>query len=185
MQYLTKLVIGVVAAAVIGCSDGNGGRPHANEKMAPTDVAVFKPELLQPLVLTAKPENILSVPEARSKADGEKVIVSGVSPPENVKPFNLALATFVLLSPDDAAKPEVIEEFKCDDAAICPRCRQILDKFAIRIELVDAHGQVLPTTVQGFSGIQPGRSITVEGTIKREGKDKKLIRVVATKFFPG
>ena len=34
-------------------------------------------------------------------------------------------------------------------------------------------------------GLKPGSTITVEGEVKREGKDKKLVRIVATKFYPG
>ena len=32
---------------------------------------------------------------------------------------------------------------------------------------------------------KPGSTITVEGEVKRDGKDKKAIRIVAKKFYPG
>ncbi len=185
MQRLTWIPVTVLLTAVLGCGDGHHGHTHSQAKVAPKEVSVLKPELLQPLVLAAKPDKSLSVPEALAKADGETVVVSGISPSAKVKPFNPALATFVLLSPEDAARPEVKEEFNCDDAAICPRCRQLLDKHAVRVELVDDKGNVLPTSVEGFNGIKPGSPITIEGVVKREGKNKKLVRIVATRFYAG
>jgi hypothetical protein len=175
----------LILTAAIGCGDSHHGTKPAAGKGSPTETAILKPELLQPLLLAAKPDKALSVPDALAKADGETVIVSGVSPTEKVKPFNLALATFVLLSPEDAAKPEIKEEFECDDAPTCPRCRQVLEKHGVRVELVDAQGQVLPTSVEGFSGIKPGSPITIQGVVKREGKNNKLVRIVATRFYPG
>ena len=54
----------LVAAGLVGC-DAN---PHGNAgKSGPkSDPVVLKPELLQPLVMAAKPEKTLSVPEAMS-----------------------------------------------------------------------------------------------------------------------
>lgn len=185
MRSILPITGALLLTAIIGC--GHDGHDHSSHKgkVAVTDVAILRPDLLQPLALATKPEKTISVPEAMSKEDGEIVIVTGVSPGEKVKPFNAALATFILLSPEDAARPEVVEEFQCDDAATCPRCRKLLEKHAIRVELVDGKGQVLPSTVEGFNGIKPGSPITIEGVVKREGKDKKLVRIVATKFFAG
>lgn len=187
MKRIQSMILVAVVTAAYGCGDHKHDHDHGHkhDHKDAAEAVVLKPDLLQPLVLAAKPDKALSVMEARGKADGETVVVSGVSPTDKVKPFNPALAAFMLLSPEDAAKPEVKEEFNCDDAAVCPRCRQLLDKYALRVELVDAKGAVLPTTVDGFAGIKPGSPITVEGVIKREGKDKKLVRVVATKIFPG
>jgi hypothetical protein len=185
MIRLTRLTAAVALLAAIGCGDCHNGQSHKTQKATPADTVILKPELLQPLLLAAKPEKTLSVPEVTAKPADEKVIVSGVSPPEGVRPFNSALATFVILSPEDAARPEVQTEFSCPEAATCPRCRKVLEKYAVRVELVDAQGQVLPTTVEGFSGIKPGSPLTIEGVVKREGKDKNLVRIVATRFFPG
>ena len=30
-----------------------------------------------------------------------------------------------------------------------------------------------------------GSTLTVEGTVQKFGKDKKLVRIAATKFYPG
>lgn len=61
----------------------------------------------------------------------------------------------------------------------------MLDKHSVQVELVDRSGSPLATTVEGFRGLKPGSTITVEGTIQKYGKDKKLTRIVATKFYPG
>ncbi|MCI0704686.1 MAG: hypothetical protein L0241_26825 [Planctomycetia bacterium] len=55
----------------------------------------------------------------------------------------------------------------------------------MRVELVDRSGSPLPTTLEGYRGLKPGGTITVEGTIQRFGKDNKLVRIAATKFYPG
>ena len=53
------------------------------------------------------------------------------------------------------------------------------------VELVDAKGAPVAATLEGFRGLKPGSTITVEGEVRREGKDNKLVRVVATRFYPG
>jgi len=177
---MLRMTILVAAAVALGCYD----RVPSNRPAAAPPV-VLKPELLMPLQMTGRPDHALSVPEAIAKADGETVTVSGETPPEKVRPFNPSLAAFVLIDPADAKRPEVAEEFACDDAATCPRCRQLLDKYAVRVELVDATGQVIGSSLEGFSKLKPGSPVTVTGTVRRDGKDKKVVRIVATHFFPG
>ena len=58
------------------------------------------------------------VREALTKADGDKVIVTGRVPGEKVKPFNAAVAAVILMSPEDLDREEIKDEFDCDDAAI-------------------------------------------------------------------
>jgi hypothetical protein len=43
----------------------------------------------------------------------------------------------------------------------------------------------MPVTLEGFRGLAPGSTITFEGKVEKFGKDKKLVRILATKFFPG
>ena len=50
---------------------------------------------------------------------------------------------------------------------------------------MDPSGAVIDTPVEGFRGLKPGSSITVEGEVKRDGKDKKAVRIVAKRFYPG
>lgn len=177
MRMTTILTLTLMAA---GCSNG----PAPTNPVAAPPV-VLKPELLTPLQMAAKPDAALSVPDAMTKSDGETVTVTGVTPPPKVRPFNPSVAAFMLIDPADAKRPEVAEEFDCDDAATCPRCRKLLDKLAVRVELVNADGQVVPSSLEGFANLQPGTPVTVTGTVRRDGKDKKLVRVVATQFYPG
>ena len=163
-------------------------RPQADggKKDSPTAVAsTADAGKLDALVPAEKPANAISVREALTRKEGEKVVVTGQVPTEKVKPYNAAVAAFVMLSPEDMAKDEVKEEFDCDDAATCPRCKKLLDQLAVRVEVVDASGAPVAATLEGFRGLKPGSMITVEGEVKREGKDKKLVRIVATKFYPG
>ena len=54
----------------------------------------------------------------------------------------------------------------------------------MRVEVVDQSGSPLPVTLEGFRGLKPGSTLTVEGTVQKFGKDKKLVRIAATKFYP-
>ncbi|HJZ93265.1 MAG TPA: hypothetical protein VKE40_20485 [Gemmataceae bacterium] len=177
-------VLAVVAVALAGCADNSP--PPAGPNPEPGGSVEQTPaNLLEPLVMSQKPAKAASVRDVMAMKDGEKVVVSGRTPTEKVKPFNAAVAAFVLMSPEDMDRDEVKEEFDCDDAATCPACKQILEKYAVRVELVDQSGVVVPASLDGFRGIKPGGSITVEGEVKRDGKDKKTVRVVAKKFYPG
>jgi len=55
----------------------------------------------------------------------------------------------------------------------------------VRVELVDQSGAIIQTSLEGFNNLKPGSEITVEGEIKRDGKDNKLVRIVAKRFYPG
>lgn len=171
------VLLGALLAAV-GCSQdapqaGNGNAPPA-----------FDGGQLDALVMAQKPANAISVRDALMRKDGEKVVVMGQVPPDKVKPYNAAVAAFVMLAPEDMARDEVKDEFECEDAATCPSCKKLLDQYAVRVEIVDASGVPVPASLEGFRGLKPGSLITVEGEIKRDGKDKKLVRIVATKFYP-
>ena len=186
MKTRPMLLSAVLFAAVAGC---NSGQPAADapkpDTPGPTPARPGDGSKLDPLVLAAKPANAISVRDALTRKEGEKVVVTGQVPPANVKPYNAALAAFVMLAPEDLAKDEVKEEMECEDAATCPRCKKLLDQYAVRVEVVDATGAPVAATLEGFRGLKPGSTITVEGEVRREGKDKKLVRVVATRFYPG
>ncbi len=168
----------------LGCGEAPQAKQPNVKPTTTVEATPLQSSLLQPLVLTQKPTAI-SVVDALKRPAGEKVIVSGQFPLENVKPFNSAVAAFIMLSPEALAREEVKDELACDDAATCPSCRKLLDAHGVRVELVDQSGVILPTTVEGFNQLKPGGTITVEGEIKRDGKDNKLVRIVAKRFFPG
>lgn len=110
--YLTPLLL-----IPIGCSDS----PKANrDPVKQTGSAVEStPQegLLKPLLMAQKPYAAISVTEALQRKAGDVVIVSGRLPTEKVKPFNPALAAFVMLAPESLDREDVKGEFDCDDAA--------------------------------------------------------------------
>lgn len=169
-----------------GCSEAPKANREPVNQTGTHDIASgSQTELLTPTLMAQKPATVISVTEAMQRKTGETVIVSGKLPPENVKPFNAALATFIMLSPESLAREEIKDELACDDAATCPSCRKVLDAHGVRVELVDQSGAIIQTTLEGYRDLKPGSIITVEGEIKREGKDNKLVRIVAKRFFPG
>ncbi|HQR08627.1 MAG TPA: hypothetical protein PLN21_17510 [Gemmatales bacterium] len=170
-----------------GCSEAPKANREPAKQTDTIEVASVgsQEELLKPTMMARKPATVISVTEALQRKAGETVIVSGKLPPENVKPFNAALATFIMLSPEALAREEIKDELACEDAATCPSCRKVLDAHGVRVELVDQSGAIIPTTLEGFKDLKPGSIITVEGEIKRDGKENKLVRIVAKRFFPG
>lgn len=174
---------GVLLAGLAGCSQ-NPTSTDPGRKDAPSPQAGDSTKL-DSAVLSQKPASPISVREALKRKEGEKVVVTGQVPSEKVKPYNSAVAAFIMLAPEDMARDEVKEEFECDDAATCPTCKQLLDKYGVRVEVVDAGGVPIAASLEGFRGLKPGSMITVEGEVKRDGKDKKLTRIVATRFYPG
>lgn len=170
----------VLVVGLAGCADS--GVPPAAPQAATGD---SQETMLDPLVMTRKPDNAISVREALKRQEGETVVVTGRTPPENVKPFNTGVAAFVLMAPEDLAQEDIKEEFECNDAATCPSCKKLLDLFAVRVELVDEAGAVLPTSAEGFRGLKAGDPVTVEGEVKRDSKDKKTVRIVARRFYLG
>jgi hypothetical protein len=171
----------VVAAGLAGCADSRTPPPAGSQAAAGDSQS----SLLDPLVLPQKPGDAISVRDALKRKEGETVVVTGRTPPGNVKPFNSGVAAFVLMAPEDLAQEDIKEELECEDAATCPSCKKLLDQFAVRVELVDEAGAVLPMSVEGLHGLKAGDPITVEGEVKRDGKDKKTVRIVARRFYPG
>ena len=170
-------------AVLVGCSQTTPPADGGKSVTPPTQAG--DAAKLDPLVLAAKPANPITVRDALTRKEGEKVVVTGQVPTEKVKPYNAAVAAFVMLTHEDMAREEIRDEFECDEAATCPACKQVLDQLGVRVELVDATGAPVAASLEGFRGLKPGSTITVEGEIKRDGKDKKLVRIVATRFFPG
>jgi hypothetical protein len=176
----TFLGLALAGLTLAGCSE-----PDSSANAVKQEPVAESGASLDSAVLAQKPDKPLSVRDALKKADGETVVVTGRTPPENVKPFNSAVAAFLLMAPEDLEDTDIKEELSCPDAATCPGCRKLLDAHAVRVEVVDASGAVIAMPLEGFRGLKPGSSITVEGEVKRDGKDKKLVRIVAKRFYPG
>ena len=127
--------------------------------------------------------NMAFVTLGQSFSDGN--FITGRVPGGNLKPFNSAVAAVVLMAPEDLDREEIKNEFDCDDAATCPSCKKIIDTHGVQVEVVDQTGSPLPASLLGYRGLNLGSTITVEGTVQKVGKDKKLVRIVATRFYPG
>lgn len=186
MSRWISLTLFLTLCILAGCGDtSKPGTAQVAKDPVDTQNVVLNPSLLEPLLLPQPPTNVISVKEAKTKKDGEKVLVRGKITPDNLKKTNQSWAAFEMLAPEDFDRPEVKEEFECDDAPTCPKCRKMLDDLGVRVELVDKDGKVIASTVQGFRGLGGHRLITVEGVVKREGKDGKITRIVGQRFYPG
>lgn len=112
--YLTLVLL-----MPIGCGEApKASRDPVKQSGSSEEISTTsQTELLKPLLLAQKPATVISVTEAMQRKAGEMVVVSGRLPPEKVKPFNTALAAFVMLAPESLDREDVKDEFDCDDAA--------------------------------------------------------------------
>jgi hypothetical protein len=100
----------------LGCGQSSH-LARSPKSSAPKQISTAQAELLQPFVMAHKPAGALSVQEALQRRDGETVVVSGRTPTEKVKPFNAALAAWILVPPEILDREDVQQEFDCDEAA--------------------------------------------------------------------
>ncbi len=103
---MRQLFLGGLLIAAVGCGQ------QAQVSAPPVDQSA-----LDAVVMPEKPANAVGVREALAMSDGQKVVVTGRTPGQTVKPFNSAVATFVLMAPEDLDREEIREELSCDDAA--------------------------------------------------------------------
>src|SRR5262245_23298880 len=127
-----RLVLMGAIILAIGC---NQTAPQSNNGKTSPEQNPAAASKLDPLVMAQKPANAISVRDALTRKEGEKVVVTGQVPTEKVKPYNAAVASFVMLSTEDMAREEVREEFECEEAATCPSCRKLLDSLGVRVEV--------------------------------------------------
>ena len=113
MRRLT--ILGALMVGALGCSQQKpgpeGSRP---EPSAPNTADAGK---LEPLVMADRPKGAISVRDALTRPEGDKVVVTGRVPGGNLKPFNAAVAAVVLMAPEDLDDEDIKNEFDCDDAA--------------------------------------------------------------------
>jgi hypothetical protein len=104
----------LLLAGMAGCTQQKSGNPGGKQSPPadPADAAK-----LDAAVLPEKPANAISVKDALTRNEGEKVVVTGRVPGGNLKPFNSAVAAVVLMAPEDLDREEIKSEFDCDDAA--------------------------------------------------------------------
>jgi hypothetical protein len=109
------MLLGALAIGAAGCTQDKPAGDGAKQPAAapsPGDAAA-----LDAAVLAEKPANAISVRDALTRSDGEKVVVTGRVPGEKLKPYNAAVAAFVMMSPEDLDREDIKSEFDCDDAA--------------------------------------------------------------------
>jgi hypothetical protein len=48
---------------------------------------------------------------------------------------------------------------------------------------VDQSGTIITEPLEGYRHLKPGSHVTVQGKIIRDGKDKKLVRIIARGIY--
>jgi hypothetical protein len=103
----------LLLAAAVGCSQ----KPSDGGKDAPPAPTPGEVGQLEAATLPTKPAKAISVHDALTRPAGEKVVVTGQVPGGKLKPFNAAVATVILMAPEDLEREDIKNEFECDDAA--------------------------------------------------------------------
>jgi hypothetical protein len=101
----------VVLVILVGCSEEKP-RQVSNDPPDSAEAAA-----LESYVMAEKPAKAISVREALTRKDGEKVVVTGRVPGKKVKPYNAAVAAVILMAPEDLDNEDIKAELDCDDAA--------------------------------------------------------------------
>ena len=128
-----QILLGTLLLAAIGC----GSQPTStNNDKAPPTPAVSDAKQLDSVVFPEKPANAVSVRDVLTKKDGEKVVMTGKTLPANAKPYNSAVAAFMLMAPEDMERDEVKEEFSEEDPRACPACQKLLAQYGVEVEIV-------------------------------------------------
>ena len=117
MKIRTTLLSAVLVAAVVGCGQNQPVADTPKPGASGPPPAPGDANKLDPLVMAEKPAKAISVRDALTRPEGEKVVVTGRVPGGNLKPFNAAVATVVLMAPEDLDQEDIKSEFDCDDAA--------------------------------------------------------------------
>ncbi len=114
---MKRMVFWISAGLIVlpGCSQERGA--PQSKQLPPAQASSGKSDPFTAVLGTVKPEKAASVRDVLKLKEGETVTVVGRTPPENVKPFNAALAAVVIMDPLDLDRENVKEEFDCDDAA--------------------------------------------------------------------
>jgi hypothetical protein len=109
------ILLGALLLGAVGCTQQ---KPAANDgKQAPPALSPTDAARLEAAVMADKPANAISVRDALTRKEGEKVVVTGRVPGGNLKPFNAAVAAVILMAPEDLEREDIKSEFDCDDAA--------------------------------------------------------------------
>ena len=104
----------LLLTGALGCSQKPAADGGKQDPPAPNPADVGK---LDALVMNEKPANAISVRDALTRNEGDKVVVTGRVPGETLKPYNAAVAAVVLMAPEDLDDEKIKTELDCDDAA--------------------------------------------------------------------
>jgi hypothetical protein len=46
--------------------------------------------------------------------------------------------------------------------------------------VVDQSGAIITESLEGYKNLKPGSPVTIQGKVVRDGKDKKLVKIIAS-----
>lgn len=154
-----------LALAGCGCSSApdQAQAPQVQAPQAETAQAETPAPTLT--VLTARPDQAVSVTAARALAPGAPVAVAGRIGGRR-DPFIAGRSAFLLADADAIAACDVNPDDHCKTP--WDYCCEAKDKIAaatVLVQVVDTEGSVGTTALQGVGGMAPGSSVVITGTL--------------------
>jgi hypothetical protein len=164
------LVLGItfsLAAALVGC----GGNEKQQEKKSPEAAAQTSAgSLPKDLFAASAPPDAKPVADAiGALKDGDQVVLAGYVG-GRAEPFVEGRAAFLLA--DEKKAPACSDGCSTPWDACCTD-GSVIAANSLNVMVVDAQGAPLKVSLNGQSGLKPGASAVVAGTVR--GSDKSLV----------
>ncbi len=168
MKLTTTAVVFASILAVSGCGNDaqetGATKPSAAES---TQAAKQPPALPAELFLATAPANAVPLSEARAKAKaGETITFTGYVG-GRAEPFTEGRALFVVA--DSAKAPACTDGCKIPWDACCV-AQETITANSATVQVADADGQTLRTSLNGQNGLAPGSIVTIVGKVREVGE---------------
>lgn len=160
----------VVASALLacGCGERDGGSASSSDGKKQGGAAAVPPAAALPddLFADAPPADARPLAEVRRDATaGARVVFSGYIG-GRAEPFTTGRAMFVVADRDEAPP--------CTDGCpvawdACCTPRDVIAANSAAVQVVDAAGQLVRTSLEGKGGLAPGADVVVEGVVRLAG----------------
>lgn len=178
MKNVIKKICAISLTSLLftGCGD-------SSEENQPKPQTVSKQLLSDSLALTVKPENAVTVSDARKVVEPGKTVTVFGTIGGTVSPFVDKRASFVL------ADHTTMKACRTEACTSCPTpwdfcCtpKEILSKSILTVQFVDEKGAVIKQGLESFKGLEKNGVVVIKGKFAPTAT-KDLVIINAESFF--
>ena len=169
MKMTNWMIVGLLAAALAGCSDSDDGQNAASTAGGPVD---------SKYVAEVEPANAMPVGEARETIEDAQAVTLVGTIGGSTEPFVDGLAAFTIVDPK---VPYCSADEGCPTPwDYCCTQDQVKDNIAT-VKVVDETGSPVSGDARTVLGVKELSTVVVTGTAQRD--DQGNLTVAATKVF--